>query len=110
MRPTAEDRFWPKVDVGAGDECWIWGAAVSPQGYGTFWDGESFVGAHRYSYSLTHGDPGALVIDHVCHNESDCVDAPCIHRRCVNPSHLEAVDQSTNSLRGRTGEHMRKRA
>jgi hypothetical protein len=104
-RPTPEDRFWAKVTVAGAGECWIWNAAVSPQGYGTFWEGATFTTAHRYSYTLAHGDPGSLVIDHVCHNVAGCTDAPCIHRRCVNPAHLEAVTQLVNSHRGRTGAH-----
>ena len=34
------------------------------------------------------GDPGDLVIDHLCHNKT-----------CCNPSHLEAVTQGANVRR-----------
>lgn len=109
-RPAADERFWEKVDKASETGCWAWTGAVSPQGYGTFWDGEKFIGAHRYVLARGGAELGDLVVDHTCHNDSGCVEAPCSHRRCVNPSHLEAVDQATNSRRGRTGEHMRKAA
>jgi hypothetical protein len=44
-----------------------------------------------------------LVIDHTCHNGTDCVGGfACLHRRCCNPAHLEAVTHRENLLRGTT--------
>lgn len=87
---TARDvaRFWAKVDK-SGD-CWMWTAAHNGGGYGHFrWNGSLHM-AHRWSYVLARGsvDP-EQVIDHLCRNP-----------RCVNPSHLEAVDHATNVRRG----------
>lgn len=104
---SASDRFWAKVEVRSALDCWYWSGAITPQGYGNFWDGTEFVGAHRFSFAQAKGDPGALVVDHACHNRSACTDAPCRHRRCVNPDHLESVPQAVNSVRGRTGAHNR---
>jgi hypothetical protein len=48
--------------------------------------------AHRMAYELARDPiPAGLVIDHLCRN-----------KRCVNPSHLEAVEQRVNLLRGET--------
>lgn len=48
--------------------------------------------AHRVAFELVVGPiPEGLVLDHTCRN-----------RPCVNPSHLEAVTQRTNLLRGET--------
>jgi hypothetical protein len=46
--------------------------------------------AHRVAYEIYRGPiPEGLVLDHLCRN-----------RQCVNPSHLEAVENRTNILRG----------
>ena len=45
---------------------------------------------HRWSYTLAYGPiPRGLVIDHLCRN-----------RKCMRPSHLEAVSNHENILRG----------
>lgn len=99
-------RFWAKVDRTAGaGACWPWTGTVNEHGYGSFWDGDRLVRAHRFALEIDGPALGRLVADHECHNESDCTDVPCQHRRCVNPSHLEAVTQSVNSIRGRSGDH-----
>jgi hypothetical protein len=82
--------------------CWIYTGTISDQGYGRARIGGSRVLAHRAAYSLTYGPiPDGLQIDHTCHTEStDCPGGPtCIHRRCFNPSHLEAVTPRENALR-----------
>lgn len=62
--------------------------------------------AHRVAYELLVGPiPSGLVLDHTCHNGTNCSGgAECLHRRCVNPAHLELVTNRENILRGRTGE------
>lgn len=50
--------------------------------------------AHRLSYEHFVGPiPGGLVLDHVCHTDDPSCPGglPCLHRRCVNPAHLEPV-------------------
>ena len=81
------DRFWSLVEKTA--SCWHW-LGYTQDGYGrTVVDGKRAM-AHRFSYQWRHGPvPKGLVLDHLCRN-----------RRCVNPDHLEAVTQRTNSLRG----------
>lgn len=46
--------------------------------------------AHRAAYIMLRGEPGELVIDHLCRN-----------KLCVNPQHLEAVTDQVNILRER---------
>lgn len=97
--PTAEGRFWPKVnksgplsptrpDLG---ECWVWMGAKFENGYGAFRFFRGGTGrAHRYAYMLLVGDiPGDLVVDHLCKR----VD-------CVNPRHMEVVTDVENVMRG----------
>ncbi len=86
---TVEQRFWfytKKRDNG----CWEWDGAKR-EGYGRLFVGKrKYVSAHGFSYEL-HKDKilKGLVIDHLCRNPS-----------CVNPSHLEAVTDQVNILRG----------
>lgn len=106
--PAVLTRFWDKVERKGADECWEWTAYVDEVegGYGQFWDGTRLVKAHRFAYESTNGKiPAGQVADHTCHNDSECTDVPCAHRRCVNPNHLEATTQSINSIRGRSGDH-----
>lgn len=87
MLPIA-DRFFDKVDDTG--ECWEWTAQLNADGYGRFWDGERMVMAHRWAYEALEAPiPGGLQIDHLCRNTA-----------CVNPDHLEPVDNKTNSHRG----------
>lgn len=92
-------RFFDYVEVT--DSCWYWTSALH-RGYGQFWSGGKTVRAHRFSYELFIGPiPRGLTIEHRCHTKSGCdggVD--CIHRRCVNPDHLELKTSVENALLG----------
>jgi hypothetical protein len=87
-------RFWMKVDKNGpicphlDSRCWLWtGAAKSTNGettYGTFWDGEKVVPAHRYAYEL-HTGQMVPELDHRCRI-----------RLCVNPEHLRPVTRKQN--------------
>lgn len=86
-----EERFWPKVNKAAADECWLWTGSSKSDGYGNIGGGHGKnISAHRASYELARGPiPAGLEIDHLCRN-----------RLCVNPAHLEAVTKRVNGLRG----------
>lgn len=83
--------------------CIIWTGAVNAvTGYGQFQmspDGDTY--AHRSAYLLVKGEiPDGLVIDHACHNrDPECPGGICIHHRCINPNHLEAVTPGENTRR-----------
>lgn len=81
-------RFWIKVEQGP-NGCWNWKATQGSK-YGCFkWNGKHST-AHRFAYEEFFGlIPEGLTIDHLCKNT-----------KCVNPTHLEAVSQAVNALRG----------
>ena len=91
--------FWFKVNrhgpfpVGAPHlgQCWLWTAALNSRGYGSFANGKGgSMPAHRFAYELFVGPiPDGLTIDHLCRIRS-----------CVRPTHLEAVTNLENVMRG----------
>lgn len=90
--------------------CWHFQGSITAQGYGRLGRRQY---AHRLAWTLAHEQevPQGLAIDHTCHNSDLTCPAnnECLHRRCVNPDHLEAVSPRTNALRGRSlfAEHAR---
>ena len=85
---SLEERFWSKAEKT--DSCWNWKSNMHFKGYGLFSLNGKTVKAHRIAFELSKGQIlEGLTIDHLCRN-----------RRCVNPSHLEAVSMKENTLRG----------
>ncbi len=95
-------RFWVKVDIRGPDECWLWMASLSGNGYGKFWlEGRSRQ-AHQLAYEYGTGKliPEGMDTMHSC-------DTPA----CCNPSHLspgtrrENLHDRDQKGRGLFGEH-----
>ena len=79
METPITSRFWSYVDKSAGpDACWLWTGGKRRE-YGRFHvSHRQAVGAHCFSYTLTHGAiPEGIFVCHHC-------DTPL----CVNPAHL----------------------
>ncbi|GAP46927.1 HNH endonuclease [Streptomyces azureus] len=84
--------------------CWIWQKALDRDGYGVC-GAPKRESAHRASFLAFIGPiPAGMVIDHRCHsNAPTCPGGTdCMHRRCINPAHLEPVTDTVNVLRGRS--------
>jgi hypothetical protein len=82
-------RFFNKIErLETG--CWMWLGCKTNHGYGKFSLGRRWVLAHRFAFELFRSEiPFGLTLDHLCRNSS-----------CVNPFHVQPVDQRTNVLRG----------
>lgn len=100
-RPV-KDRILEKTTPGWGG-CIIWTGGTS-DGYGVLSVNSFGRVAHRALYEILIGPvPEGMELDHTCHTESlDCPGGRCIHRRCVNPHHLEPVTPVENKMRGRS--------
>jgi len=105
--PFTEDQLrslWSLIDRRGPDECWPWlgGTTRGVRGGGRYglWEiraaGKTFrLRPHRVVFTLLSGPiPEGLTLDHV--------KELCTNTLCCNPSHLEPVTQSVNSMR-RTG-------
>jgi hypothetical protein len=93
-------------NIGPADSgCWRWTRSLDRDGYGWASLNNKTYLAHRIIYILLRGEPApGLQLDHLCHtNDSNCPGGrSCIHRRCVNPDHLEPVTVRENLRRGHT--------
>jgi hypothetical protein len=82
-----EERFWSKVRVlNDQNDCWLWTAYTTKNGYGQLTINQRRHFAHRRSYELCVGPiPPGMHIDHICHTPA-----------CVNPRHLRLVTVKQN--------------
>lgn len=96
MKRLTNKNFWANVTKSESG-CWPWMGAISQQGYGVFFK----QGAHRIAYLEKFGTiPVGHHLDHKCHNNDCPGGTDCLHRRCVNPDHLEPATPRQNVLRG----------
>lgn len=109
---VASKRWIAKVLIpGDRDDCWLWTGATTSVGYGETSLGRSVVLAHRVALvaSLGRDIRPDMQAGHTCHDralaEGRCVASrgnPCVHRRCVNPAHLQEQSSRENNLAGGT--------
>lgn len=82
--------------------CIHWTGRISKEGYGYVGVKGTTKPTHRVAYELHVGPiPEGIWIDHACHNgDMSCLGgSTCLHRRCVNPQHLEPVTPRENQHR-----------
>jgi hypothetical protein len=106
-RPIIQS-FAGKLQVGEnvynGSNCILWKGSIQSAGYGIVERARKKIRVHRwaYAYWVDSNLTADLYVDHLCHNaDPDCDGKQCVHRRCVNPLHLEAVSNVENVLRGK---------
>lgn len=102
VHETPAERF-ERLHEKRPDGCWHWTGPLSPAGYGVL-DARGRWIAHRWAYEHFVGPiPDGFDIDHACHNpDPDCPGGDaCLHRRCVNPAHLEPATRRENLSRSR---------
>lgn len=93
-------RFFRLLSVGRINECWEWTGRLNSKGYGVFTVGSSTAySAHKWLWELLFGPvPEGMVLDHMCHNKTDCnLGKHCPHRRCGNPFHLRVTTPKENT-------------
>lgn len=93
-------RFWDKVQKT--ETCWYWIGAITAGGYPKYRTYQHVDTAYRVLYVDVYGEvPDGLHLDHLCHTRDLTCRAgvKCLHRRCVNPDHLEPVDSAENLRR-----------
>lgn len=87
---NAAVNVWDRIAIGSDEECWPWSGSLTTAGYGQISINKRLRPTHRVAFELVNGKvPDGLVLDHLCRNTV-----------CCNPSHLEAVTQRVNILRG----------
>ena len=104
LLPADQYRFFSRIERRHGGECWPWIGCVTNRGYGLISIGGHPVAPHRLAFEIfCELIPAGLQIDHMCHNGSGCPGgSACLHRRCCNPEHLEAVPGPVNTARGQS--------
>lgn len=86
--PSPAERFWPRVNKTS--TCWLWTGSRGEYGHAVFKLGDNNVPAYRFAWEQLRGPiPEGKVLDHLCR-------VPW----CVNPDHLQPVDNGENVLRG----------
>ncbi len=86
-----EVRFWGHVQKT--DHCWIWMAAINPDGYGKF----HFRGRRRYAHHVAWELSGRKRPDY---GNLQTIDHKCNNRRCVRLAHLRVLALAKNVARG----------
>ena len=86
MSNLLQEKFCEKYIPVTESGCWLWEGHIDEKGYGRYGN----LRAHRIAYILYRGGiPNDMTVDHLCRV-----------RCCVNPLHMEIVDNKENVLRG----------
>jgi hypothetical protein len=99
-QPRSVDDPGPRAQLDPSSPCILHEGRVTKDGYGIRGSTRLHVEAYEAEYGPV---PAGHQVDHVCHSfDLECCGGPsCLHRRCKNPAHLEAVTPQENTLRSR---------
>lgn len=87
----------------------VFGSGINKNGYAQIYNKGKQVAHHRLIWEQLNGPiPEGMHIDHICHNvavahEMCAGQRNCIHRCCINPTHLRMLTPSENQLEGLRG-------
>ena len=101
---TLAERLMGKIEVQS-NGCWHWMGHITKKGYGKIiLYGSTNALVHRVSYEVNVGPiPEGKQIDHKCHKPAECDGGnTCLHRRCINPDHLEPATNAENCSKERS--------
>jgi hypothetical protein len=93
--------------------CWLYSGSTTRDGYAqaNYKAGNKQYAVYPHVLAWMKANDGLPIeqVDHTCHNPDTCI-APCPHRRCINPEHLESVTGAENLRRsgGLAGTNARK--
>ncbi|MYX37817.1 HNH endonuclease signature motif containing protein [Streptomyces sp. BoleA5] len=96
-----EERLWGRAVAGP-QSCIIWAGSLTKWGYGKIRFNGVHTTPHCVAYEFAVGPvPERMQVDHTCHNRDTLCPGGkhCLHRRCMNPHHLEAATARENTLR-----------
>lgn len=99
--PQVAERILNKAVAGPG-ACLIWTGRVDRDNYGMTQVDNKTLRTHRVIYALLVGPlDSSTFIDHACHNQDRACPGgrDCLHRRCLNPYHLDKASNRENLLR-----------
>lgn len=113
MRADPAERFAERCGGVLPNGCRAWVGQVNNEGYGVFYLGlgsdgrRRHIGAHRVAWFLATGrwPSDGLLLDHQCHNlDPTCAGGrTCLHRQCVEFTHLREVTNHVNVAAGASG-------
>lgn len=86
----------------ADNGCLLWTGPLNSYGYARYKFNAKWHMVHRWVCANAHGPiPDGWTVDHQCHDPEVCtLKNGCPHRRCVEPSHLLAMTNGANAMRG----------
>jgi hypothetical protein len=112
LDPLLYQRFLKYLELDESLGCLLWRASLTVDGYGQLtFQGKTYR-THRIAYCFGHNVmnlPEGYELDHTCHTVTCSGGATCLHRRCCELTHLEAVTPRVNNLRGRSPDLVRAR-
>lgn len=100
--PTLNIGLFNEFTRRTNDGCLLWLGRIDRAGYATYKGNNEVHYVHRWSYeTFVAPIPAGLTIEHLCHDPEVCTLAvDCLHRCCVEPSHLVPMSNAENSMRG----------
>src|SRR4051812_41368477 len=84
-------------------ECLLWTGGRLPGGYGSISVNGKTMTTHAAMMRAVGRDVGGNTVDHRCHTNAviigTCRGGVCVHRRCIEPEHLEVCSGPENTRR-----------